>query len=89
MTIENDTLSRVVAPKVEGRQEDALERALRPRALTEYVGQNKCRQYCGSLKTILKPQSASMFGNCPSTDLSSARRAVLIPFRHLRRFDSM
>ena len=43
MAIENDTLSRVVAPKVEGRQEDALERALRPRALTEYVGQEKIR----------------------------------------------
>jgi Holliday junction DNA helicase RuvB len=47
MAIENDTLSRVVAPKVEGRQEDALERALRPRALTEYVGQEKIRHQLG------------------------------------------
>src|SRR5688500_6475358 len=47
MAIENDTLSRVVEPKVEGRQEDALERALRPRALTEYVGQEKIRHQLG------------------------------------------
>ena len=47
MAIENDTLSRVVAPKVEGRQEDALERALRPRALTDYVGQEKIRHQLG------------------------------------------
>src|SRR5687768_18582217 len=47
MAIENDTLSRVVEPKVEGRQEDVLERALRPRALTEYVGQEKIRHQLG------------------------------------------
>src|SRR5687767_419618 len=47
MAIENDTLSRIVAPKVEGRQEDVLERALRPRALTEYVGQEKIRHQLG------------------------------------------
>jgi Holliday junction DNA helicase RuvB len=47
MAIENDTLSRVVTPKVEGRQEDVLERALRPRALTEYVGQEKIRHQLG------------------------------------------
>jgi Holliday junction DNA helicase RuvB len=43
MAIENDALSRVVTGKVEGRQEEAFERALRPRALTEYVGQEKIR----------------------------------------------
>ena len=43
MAIENDTLSRVVAGKVEGRQEEVVERALRPRGLAEYVGQEKIR----------------------------------------------
>ncbi len=47
MVIENDTLSRVVAGKVEGRQEEVFERALRPRGLAEYVGQEKIRHQFG------------------------------------------
>src|SRR5512134_3191756 len=47
MAIENDTLPRVVTGKVEGRQEEVLERALRPRGLTEYVGQEKIRHQLG------------------------------------------
>ena len=47
MAIENDTLSRVVTGKVEGRQEEVFERALRPRALAEYVGQEKIRHQLG------------------------------------------
>src|SRR5688500_7829950 len=47
MAIENDTLSRVVEPKVEGRHEEVFERALRPRALTEYIGQEKIRHQLG------------------------------------------
>ena len=38
--IEND---RLIAPRAAGPQEDALERALRPRDLAEYVGQEKAR----------------------------------------------
>jgi holliday junction DNA helicase RuvB len=43
MAIENDALTRVIAGKVAGPQEEALERALRPRRLDEYIGQEKIR----------------------------------------------
>jgi len=43
MAIENDTLSRVVSARNQNRQEEAVERALRPRGLDEYVGQEKIR----------------------------------------------
>src|SRR6187455_685257 len=43
MAIENDELSRLVTAKVAGVQEDVVERALRPRLLDEYVGQEKIR----------------------------------------------
>ena len=42
MTIENDQLNRLVAGKVAGRRRK-VERALRPRVLDEYVGQEKIR----------------------------------------------
>ena len=38
-----DAGERLIAPKSEGTQEDALERALRPKQLDEYVGQEKIR----------------------------------------------
>ena len=43
MAIENDQLNRLVGAKVTGTQEDVVERALRPRLLDEYVGQEKIR----------------------------------------------
>jgi len=43
MAIESDTLHRVVTAKPAGAQEEALERALRPRMLDEYIGQEKIR----------------------------------------------
>jgi Holliday junction DNA helicase RuvB len=43
MTIESDELDRLVAGKVAGGEEAIVERALRPRALQEYVGQEKIR----------------------------------------------
>jgi Holliday junction DNA helicase RuvB len=43
MTIESDELDRLVAGKVTGGEEAIVERALRPRALDEYVGQEKIR----------------------------------------------
>jgi len=43
MTIESDELNRLVTAKVAGVQEEVVERALRPRALEEYVGQEKIR----------------------------------------------
>ncbi len=42
--IENDELNRVVTAKVAGVQEAVIERALRPRGLAEYVGQEKIRE---------------------------------------------
>ena len=43
MAIESDSLNRVVTAKPAAAQEEALERALRPRMLDEYVGQEKIR----------------------------------------------
>jgi holliday junction DNA helicase RuvB len=43
MTIQSDDLDRLVTPRVAGVQEEVVERALRPRALDEYVGQEKIR----------------------------------------------
>ena len=43
MTIESDELDRLVAGKVASGDEAVVERALRPRALAEYVGQEKIR----------------------------------------------
>jgi Holliday junction DNA helicase RuvB len=47
MAIENDALTRIVAGKAAGSQEEALERALRPRRLDEYIGQEKIRDQLG------------------------------------------
>jgi Holliday junction DNA helicase RuvB len=47
MAIENDELARVVAAKIVSPQEEALERALRPRRLDEYIGQEKIRDQLG------------------------------------------
>ncbi len=43
MTIESDELNRLVGGKVAGGAEVEVERTLRPRALDEYVGQEKIR----------------------------------------------
>jgi Holliday junction DNA helicase RuvB len=47
MAIENDVLARVVAARTASPQEEALERALRPRRLDEYIGQEKIREQLG------------------------------------------
>ena len=47
MAIENDVLARVVTAKTATPQEEALERALRPRRLDEYIGQEKIREQLG------------------------------------------
>ncbi len=43
MAIESDDLDRLVGVRIAGAQEEVVERALRPRALGEYVGQEKIR----------------------------------------------
>jgi Holliday junction DNA helicase RuvB len=47
MAIESDPLNRVVTARTAGPQEEQFERALRPRALTDYVGQEKIRHQLG------------------------------------------
>ena len=47
MTIENDELTRIVAGRSAGGDEDALEHALRPRRLDEYIGQDRIRDQLG------------------------------------------
>jgi holliday junction DNA helicase RuvB len=47
MAIENDELTRIVAGKSTGIPEEVLERALRPRRLDEYIGQEKIRDQLG------------------------------------------
>jgi len=44
VAIESDELKRVVGGKVAGVQEEVIERALRPRGLDEYIGQEKIRE---------------------------------------------
>jgi Holliday junction DNA helicase RuvB len=47
MAIQNDDLARVVTAAPAGAQEEVFERALRPRKLAEYVGQEKIRDQLG------------------------------------------
>ncbi|MBS0320241.1 MAG: Holliday junction branch migration DNA helicase RuvB, partial [Proteobacteria bacterium] len=47
MAIESDPLNRVVTGRPASTQEEQQERALRPRALDEYVGQEKIRHQLG------------------------------------------
>jgi len=47
MAIETDGLNRIVTPQAAGPQEEVIERALRPRGLAEYVGQEKIREQLG------------------------------------------
>ena len=44
MAIEHDALARIVAGGTGGAQEEVYERALRPRRLSEYIGQEKIRE---------------------------------------------
>jgi holliday junction DNA helicase RuvB len=44
MAIESDALNRVVTARPANVQEEVIERALRPRGLAEYVGQEKIRE---------------------------------------------
>jgi len=47
MAIEHDALTRIVEAKSASAHEEALERALRPRRLDEYIGQQKIREQLG------------------------------------------
>jgi holliday junction DNA helicase RuvB len=57
MAIHDDALApaeRIIQPKSESTQEEALERALRPRQLDEYVGQEKIRDQLSIFITAAK-----------------------------------
>ena len=60
MAIENDELTRIVAGKSAGGEEDVLERALRPRRLDEYVGQEKIRDQLGIFIEAAKRRSEAL-----------------------------
>jgi len=60
MAIENDALARVVAAKSSSPQEEALERALRPRRLDEYIGQEKIREQLGIFIEAAKRRSEAL-----------------------------
>lgn len=60
MTIHTDDISadqRVITPKTVSAKEEAIERALRPKQLDEYVGQEK---FVISCKSLLKQPSCAM-----------------------------
>jgi len=60
MAIENDELSRVIGAKVAGAQEEVIERALRPRGLAEYVGQEKIREQLGIFIAATKKRNEAL-----------------------------
>jgi Holliday junction DNA helicase RuvB len=52
--------NRLVTPAMTGRQEDAVERALRPRRLNEYVGQAKTREQLDIFITAAKTRHEAL-----------------------------
>jgi len=58
--IENDELNRVIGAKVAGAQEEVIERALRPRGLAEYVGQEKIREQLGIFIEATKKRNEAL-----------------------------
>jgi Holliday junction DNA helicase RuvB len=58
--IENDELNRVIGAKVAGVQEEVIERALRPRGLDEYVGQEKIREQLGIFIAATKKRNEAL-----------------------------
>ncbi|MDR0588726.1 MAG: Holliday junction branch migration DNA helicase RuvB [Burkholderiales bacterium] len=58
--IENDTPHRVVHPATADVQEEAVERALRPRGLAEYIGQEKIREQMSIFIEAAKKRSEAL-----------------------------
>ena len=58
--IENDELNRVVGARISGAQEEVVERALRPRGLDEYVGQEKIREQLSILIEATKKRNEAL-----------------------------
>ena len=62
MAIETD---RLIAPDRESPQEDAVERALRPRRLAEYVGQQKIKEQMAIFIEAAKPEATESVSTTP------------------------
>ncbi|HEY7903143.1 MAG TPA: Holliday junction branch migration DNA helicase RuvB [Casimicrobiaceae bacterium] len=60
MAIESDPLNRVVTGRTIGVQEEQFERSLRPRALEEYVGQEKIRHQLGIFIAAAKKRGEAL-----------------------------
>jgi len=60
MAIESDPLNRVVTGRAAGVQEEQFERSLRPRALEEYVGQEKIRHQLGIFIAAAKKRAEAL-----------------------------
>ncbi len=60
MAIESDELNRVVTAKAAGVQEEVFDRALRPRGLAEYVGQEKIREQLAIFIEAAKKRSEAL-----------------------------
>jgi Holliday junction DNA helicase RuvB len=60
MAIESDELKRVVGGRSAGPPEEVFERALRPRRLTEYVGQQKIRDQLAIFIEAAKKRSEAL-----------------------------
>ncbi|HEV8501771.1 MAG TPA: Holliday junction branch migration DNA helicase RuvB [Casimicrobiaceae bacterium] len=60
MAIESDPLNRVVTGRAVGVQEEQFERSLRPRALEEYVGQEKIRHQLGIFIAAAKKRAEAL-----------------------------
>jgi Holliday junction DNA helicase RuvB len=58
--IESDELKRVVGGKIAGPQEEVIERALRPRGLAEYIGQEKIREQLSIFIEAAKKRSEAL-----------------------------
>jgi len=60
MAIQNDELKRVVTAAPAGAQEEVFERALRPRKLGEYIGQEKIRDQLGIFIEAARKRSEAL-----------------------------
>ena len=60
MAIEHDDLTRIVAPASAGVAEEVVERALRPRRLDEYIGQQKIREQLGIFIEAARARSEAL-----------------------------
>ena len=86
MAIDNDTLSRTVAPKVEGRHEEVFERALRPRVArlataARWSASSACRMPASRPRTRMDRTEGRVEGGHGGPLTSAARPGATSPAR--------